>query len=99
MATGLIVHWTPIATAHLREAYEYVAQDNVRAAESVLERIFSAVEMLQLYPQIGRAGRVKGTRELVIAATPFVVAYRSRRAGIEVLAVLHAARKWPEEFR
>jgi len=98
MAAGLIVHWTPIATWHLREAYEYVAQDSVTAAESLLERIFSAVEMLQVYPQIGRVGRVKGTRELVIAATPFVVAYRSLRDQIEVLAVLHAARKWPEQF-
>ena len=98
MAAGLIVPWTPIATGHLREAYEYVAQDNVHAAESLLDRLFSAVEMLQLYPQIGRVGRVKGTRELVIAGTPFVVPYRSRRGRIDVLAVLHAARKWPEEF-
>jgi len=75
-----------------------VAQDNAAAEESLIERIFSAVEILAQYPQIGRDGRAKGTRELVIAGTPVVVAYRSRRSRVEALAVLHAARKWPEEF-
>jgi plasmid stabilization system protein ParE len=43
-------------------------------------------------------GRVEGTRELVIAGTAFVVVYRVEAERVEVLAVLHAARKWPEEF-
>jgi toxin ParE1/3/4 len=98
MAARLIPYWTPIAIAHLRAAYEYIAQDSSAAAESLLEHIFSAVEMLEQYPQIGRIGRVKGTRELVIAATPFVVAYRLRRSRIDVLAVFHGARKWPEKL-
>ena len=46
---------------------------------------------------MGREGRVreKDTRELVIAGTPFVVVYRLHRSRVEVLAVFHAARKWP----
>jgi toxin ParE1/3/4 len=98
MAARLSVHWTPIAMQHLQAAYKYIARDNVRAADALLGRIFSAVEMLELYPHMGRAGRVQGTRELVIAATPFVVAYRLKQNRIEVLAVLHSARKWPEKF-
>jgi len=98
MAAGLTLHWTPLATEHLRAAYEYVAQDSAPAAEALIERIFGAVEMLALYPGIGRSGRVKGTRELVIAGTPFLVAYRVRGNKLEVLAVLHGARRWPPEF-
>jgi len=98
MAARLTLHWTPIAIRHLRAAYEYVAQDSVSAADSLIEQIFSAVEMLAQYPQIGREGRVKGTRELVIAGTPFLVAYRLRRTQIDVLAVFHSARRWPGEF-
>ena len=98
MAARLILHWTPIAIGHLRAAYEYVAQENVPAAGALIERIFSAVEQLTQYPQIGREGRVKGTRELVIAGTPYVVAYRVRRSRIDILAVFHGARKWPEEL-
>ena len=79
-------------------AYEYVAEDNVAAAELLLERIFSAVERLVQYPGMGRSGRVEETRELVITGTPFVVVYRAGRDRLGVLAVLHAARRWPEEF-
>lgn len=98
MAARLTLHWTPIAISHLRAAYEYVAQDSVSAANSLIEQIFSAVERLARYPQIGREGRVKGTRELVIAGTPFLVAYRLRRTQIAVLAVFHGARRWLGEF-
>jgi toxin ParE1/3/4 len=94
----LTLHWTPIAIAHLHAAYEFVANDSEPAADSLVERIFSAVEQLTQYPQMGRDGRVKGTRELVIAGTPYVVAYHVRRNRIDVLAVFHGARKWPEEL-
>jgi toxin ParE1/3/4 len=98
MAARLTLHWTSLATEHLHAAYEYIAQQSAAAADALIERIFGAVEMLALYPGIGRAGRVKGTRELVIAGTPFVVAYRVRRDQVEVLAVFHGARRWPTEF-
>ena len=63
----------------------------------MLRRIFSAVEVLERHPETGRRGRIAGTRELVILATPFVIAYRVR-SNIEVLALLHGARKWPDRF-
>ena len=64
----------------------------------MLDRIFSGIELLELYPEAGRRGRIPGTRELVIDATPFLVAYRTRRGRIEILSLLHGARKWPEQF-
>jgi toxin ParE1/3/4 len=90
--------WTPIATQDLRAAYDYVAEDSVTAAEALLDRIFAVVERLEQYPRMGRGGRVDGTRELVIAGTPFVVVYRVGPKRVDVIAVLHAARRWPEEF-
>ena len=98
MATQLTLHWTPIAISHLHAVHEFIAEDNAVAAELLIERILFAVEKLTQYPEIGRNGRVNGTRELVIAGTSFVVAYRVRQRQIDVVAVLHAARKWPEEF-
>lgn len=98
MASQVTLVWTPIATRDLRAAYEYVAEDNVAAAERLLDRILSAVEMLEQYPRMGRGGRVEGTRELVISGTPFMVVYRAGRDRVDVLAVLHAACRWPEEF-
>jgi toxin ParE1/3/4 len=98
VAARLTLHWTPIAIGHLRATYEYLASDSEPAADSLVEHIFSAVEHLAQYPQMGREGRVEGTRELIIVGTPYVVAYRIGRNRIDVLAVFHGARKWPREF-
>jgi toxin ParE1/3/4 len=38
------------------------------------------------------------SRELVVTGTPFVVAYRVNGESIQILAVLHGARKWPKPF-
>ena len=95
---ALTLHWTPIAANHLRSTYEYVAQDNARVAGALIERILSVAERLRDFPGMGREGRVEGTRELVVAGTPYVVAYRVHRSQVEVLAVFPAARKWPETF-
>lgn len=91
--------WTRRATRHLQAAYDYWAREkSASAADKMLERIFSAVELLENYPEMSRRGRVSGTRELVVAPTPFILAYRIRRGAVEVVAVLHGARKWPGRF-
>ena len=91
--------WTRRAKRHLRAAYDYWERESSPfAADTMLERIFSAVELLERHSEAGRRGRVSGTRELVIPATPFLIAYRVRRNRIEVLALLHGARKWPDSF-
>jgi plasmid stabilization system protein ParE len=64
----------------------------------MLDRIFSAVDLLENYPEMGRPGRIPGTRELVLKPLPFLLAYRIRSRHIEVLALLHGARKWPGQF-
>jgi toxin ParE1/3/4 len=47
-------------------------------------------------PNIGRPGRVPGTRELVVSGTPFVTVYRVESNVLWVLRVLHGARRWPD---
>jgi toxin ParE1/3/4 len=62
-------------------------------------RIIDMVEkLLSENTDIGRPGRVPGTRELVIAKTPFVVPYRFQGETLQILRVLHGARRWPERF-
>jgi toxin ParE1/3/4 len=33
-----------------------------------------------------------------VTGTPFLVAYRLKGESIQILAVLHGARKWPKKF-
>jgi plasmid stabilization system protein ParE len=34
----------------------------------------------------------------VVPGTPYIVAYRIHLATIEILAVIHGARRWPSRF-
>ncbi len=86
------------ALANLDAEAEYVAEDNPAAAGRVLEKILRAVDLLKKNPAMGRAGRVAGTRELVVAETPYIIPYRVRADAVEILRVFHAGRKWPGRF-
>lgn len=90
--------WTPRALADLDEAAEYIAQDNPQAADRLVRRIEERVLQLQHHPELGRPGHVDGTRELVVTRTRYIVAYRVADKRIDVLAVLHGARRWPNDF-
>jgi toxin ParE1/3/4 len=45
---------------------------------------------------MGRKGRVAGARELIV--TPFIVACRVKKDAIEVVAIIHGARRWSDSF-
>ena len=92
------VKWVRLALSDLDEAGEFIAQENPEAASRVLKRIWDAVQMLADHPHAGRAGRVPGTRELVIAGTSFIIPYRVAENTIQILRVLHGKRKWPRRF-
>ena len=94
----MMVRWTRLAVHDLDAAYEYIAQSSPDAALNIVERIEAAVAALTRHPRIGRAGRVSGTRELVVTGTPFIVAYRTAASGIDILAVIDGARMWPDRF-
>lgn len=91
--------WSPEAIADLAALRAYIEQDNPAAAQRVALRVIQNVEtLLPNSPQMGRPGRVPGTRELVIPRTPFIVPYRLVGNTIQVLRVFHGAREWLETF-
>ena len=92
------VRYTRQALGHLADIRAYIAQDRPGAAAAVGVGIRAAVSHLVQFPEAGRSGRVDGTRELVVPRLPFIVAYRIKEKHIDVLAILHAARKWPSKF-
>jgi len=94
----MTVRWTRLAVHDLDAAYEYIAQSSPGAAQQIIERIEAAVTALAGHPRIGRAGRVSGTRELAVTGTPFTIAYRTTAGEIDILAVMHDARMWPDRF-
>ena len=92
------IKWVRLALNDLDEAGEFIAGDNPEAAGRVLRRMWDAVQLLADQPHAGRAGRVPGTRELVVTGIPFIIPYRVVENTIQILRVLHGKRKWYEDF-
>jgi toxin ParE1/3/4 len=92
------VLWTRLALIDLEAIGDYIGRENPTAAARVVTAILDQAQTLASFPDMGRAGRIAGTRELVIAGAPFVIPYRVRDSGVEILAVFHASRKWPESL-
>ena len=92
------IRWMPLAEQDLDADYEYVRQDNPKAASRLVAQVFRAVEMLSRYPSAGHLGRVPATRELSITHTPFIIVYRHTQDEIQILAVIHGARRWPSSI-
>jgi toxin ParE1/3/4 len=95
---ALTIKWTKQAIADVDNIYDFIAASDPQVARAMVDRIDRAITNLTLHPKMGRSGRVAGSRELVVAGTPYIVAYRLRSRTVELLGVIHAARRWPDRF-
>ncbi|ABF40129.1 Addiction module toxin, RelE/StbE [Candidatus Koribacter versatilis Ellin345] len=91
-----MIEWTERASSQLDNVHDYIALTNsVDVAAAIRLHIIETLQQLLPFPMSGRAGRVPGTRELVIPKTPFVAVYTVQKTRILVLAVYHGAQRWP----
>jgi len=93
------IDWSPLARANLTSINEYISEDSPAAADRQIEIILSAIDRLIDFPEMGRQGRCRRTRELIVPGTPYIVAYRLKPSVIQILAIMHGARRWPRNFR
>ncbi|GIX47305.1 MAG: putative toxin Y4kP [Candidatus Tectimicrobiota bacterium] len=85
--------WTRLALGSVEAEAARLARENPQIAKRTVKRIHDAVRTLCKYPALGRPGRIPGTRELSVPAVPYVVPYRVRDDHVEILCLLHVARR------
>jgi len=93
------VRWLRRALLNFDQEASYIAQDNPKAAAEFVLHLRDSALMLGEQPNLGRPGRIHGTRELVVSNLPYIIPYRVRNNTVEILRVFHTARKWPEILR
>lgn len=86
------VAWATPALDDLDEIRAWVAREDTGVARVVAARILDAVDVLESQPNLGRPGRVQGTREFAAPKTPFVIFYRVTSDAVEILRVLRGSR-------
>jgi toxin ParE1/3/4 len=94
------IKWLRKALMNLDNEAGFIAQDDPKAAQVVVQRIQQGISLLRDNPALGHPGRVPGTHELVIPKTRFIVPYRvrPRLQRIEILRVFHTSRKPPKRW-
>lgn len=90
--------WSAFALSDREQIYDYIESESPRSAALVDGRISESVNLLLDFPESGRVGRVSGTREQIIAHTPYIAAYDIRGDVIRILRLLHGAQRWPDDF-
>lgn len=88
MSVGLRVVWLPRAVEQLLSIIDFVSEDSPAAAIALARTIRTKADTLALYPNRYRAGRISGTRELVVRPN-YIIVYRVTDK-VEVLRVRHA---------
>jgi len=79
--------WSETAIANLISIRKYIERDKPAASHRLAQRILfgraangartrASVERLAEHPHLGRPGREPETRELIVAGTPYIIAYR-----------------------
>lgn len=93
------VVWTGAARQNLDAIWLFVAQDNIDAADELMDAIRSASTVLEQHPRAGRSGKVPDTREFVVSGTPYILLYRIADGVVQILGVIHGARDSPPKRR
>lgn len=87
--------WLARALADRRTIYTTIEAENPAAALAVDEEIKTRAEQLLAHPELGRRGRVPGTRELILGRYEYLLVYRRRGETIEIMRALHQRQQWP----
>jgi toxin ParE1/3/4 len=92
------LRWSGRAVRNLISIEAYVAKDKPEAAARVIAKIIESAQGLASFPNLGRSGRIGNSRELIVPGLPYIIAYRVFDEVIDIGAVIHASRKWPEKL-
>ena len=90
--------WAPRAIHQLVQLRAHIARDRPEAASRIAERLLTGAQRLADLPNLGRPGRISGTREFIVPGTPYLIAYRTKADRIEIIGVFHGRQKWPDNL-
>ncbi|MFT4101021.1 MAG: type II toxin-antitoxin system RelE/ParE family toxin [Burkholderiaceae bacterium] len=92
------VLWSASAEQDRTDIFDFISQDNPRAAVRMDALFAAGTRRLAAHPLIGAPGIVAGTRELIVHESYRMVCECTDEA-VWTLALVHTARRWPPQSR
>ena len=87
------ITWTDQAISDVEDICEYISKDSFRYAQLFADKIFTSVEKLATYPELGRTVpefNISYIREIIQGN--YRIVYRYLNDEVEILTVYHSAR-------
>jgi len=92
------VDWTENAISHLIDIYDYIARDSSFYAQRMVDRLTKHSQQLADFPKSGRVVPEYGEANIrEIIERPYRLIYRVHPDRVEIVAVVHGARRLPPE--
>ena len=93
-----VVLRTSRAEGDLFEIWHYIAEDSLRSADRLLDKIAQTCMTLAENPSAGRSRDELADALRSLPVGNYVIFYRPIKDGIVVIRVLHGARDLPRQF-
>lgn len=92
----MIVGWSEQAAAQLQAIRDYLARSSPGYAQTLAERIVQRTETLANFPLLGAEVMEYGDESLrELFEHPYRILYRVSAEQVQIVAVVHAARRLP----
>ncbi|PPU05220.1 hypothetical protein XacyCFBP2565_21910 [Xanthomonas arboricola pv. corylina] len=91
----MAIQYEAEAIKDLKKIVAYGKKQGYPEAAKYATALRVKISIIGTYPESGRPGRVPGTRELVIAGTPYIAVYQIDGNDQRVRRVLHGSQQWP----
>jgi toxin ParE1/3/4 len=82
----------PLAREDLFRLWTYIASDNMKAADAMVDRFDHAFTVLAVNPKIGQSRPDLGANVRTFVVGNYIVFYRATSDGIDVGRVMHGRR-------
>jgi plasmid stabilization system protein ParE len=86
------LRYTLPALADLSAVLDYIAAQSPQGARRVQARIQAVIDLLVLYPRIGRRTNDPAIRRITTTPYPYLIFYETTGTEIIIHAIRHAAR-------
>ncbi len=90
------ITWSPLAVDRASEIADYIAKDKPSAAEKWINTVFSKVEQLKSFPEIGRiVPEIKNSQIREIIYGNYRIIYHIEKKRISILTIRHGKQILP----
>ena len=86
------VNFTRRALRDLANIQSHIANDSPQAASRMAVELIAACDRLEHFPERGRPGLMRGTRELT-TVWPYVIVYTVSGDRIEIVSIWHGRQR------